>query len=1128
MKIKSMIDQIERLLKDDLNRSSLLSYNSEIEEAIKLAIMAKNNTRPLVVIKSSPYAANKLYELVSGFMSDDDIALYVPDESMRSEAIVASYENRAMRLNGLYRSLYLKPKLIITTVYGLIRHLPAKSRFDEAIIELKTGDIIKQEQLIAKLKRSGYELTSRAETPMSYAKRGSIIDVFSVNYDDPLRIEFFDDEIDSIRFYDVNTQRTKTTTDHCTIIFASDVLFTTEQKDELKALMTNNQSYKWEIDSDHLSHDVFDGSLYYYFAFLNGNCHLLDYLKEADIYESNHDEDLAHLKILQDETFEYLREMSEDSDLPLRFYVFGDLHKELAKQPFLQGKPFAEVFPLIEEVDLPSLPLNQLVSIIAKKNKKICLAVSDHETSEVINALIAAAMPYTLDDGELKDGITVMIAELACGFEIKKHSLVVYTAKELFNRRKTIGKYARKYEEATRLNSYEELRVGDYVVHDQYGIGQYVGIQRRKVNNIESDYLKIIYRGNDELLVPLNQFSLVRKYVSKEGVVPRLHRLGSKEWSATKAKVAESVDDLAERLVALYAFRNESNGFAFSKDNEIQRAFEEEFSYDLTDDQRKAVREVKRDMESKKPMDRLLCGDVGFGKTEVAIEASMKAVLDQKQVAYLCPTTVLSMQHYKTFKQRFKNYPVNIAILNRYVALEEVKRVIKEVKEGKIDILIGTHRILSKDIVFKDLGLLVIDEEQRFGVEQKERIKELKNTIDVLSLSATPIPRTLQMSLVGLRGLSTLDTPPKNRYPVQTYVTERKMGLIKEVIERELSRSGQVFFLHNDVSEIYSLAQKIRQLIRDARVMVAHGQMSSDELEDVMKDFYEGKADVLICTTIIETGIDIPNANTIIVDNAQNFGLAQLYQIKGRVGRSDRIAYAYLLIPPKKQLSEIGQKRLTSIKEFTNLGSGYKIAMRDLAIRGAGDMLGAKQSGFIDNVGLDLYLSMLDEAIKRKKDPDNYQVPFKPKIKTPIPLASYIPDDFTDNDYERLELYQQLEKISDRDTLLAYYLQITDEFGRLPKPIEALFEKKKLELWQEEDRLEKVEVKNGMTTVYLSVKTSDRIDGMKLFEYCNELSKDIRIRYRRSMIELSMANNADRSKLLQVLDHLDEVMKNED
>lgn len=1128
MSAQSMIDQLEMMLKDDFERSSFLSYNSEIEEAIKLALLAKNNSRPLVIIKNSPYAANKLYELINGFMSDDDIALYVPDESMRSEAIVASFENRAMRLNGLYRSLYLSPKIIITTVYGMIRHLPSKERFDEAVIRLKVGDIIDQERLITQLKRSGYELASRAETPMSYAKRGSIVDVFSVNYDDPIRIEFFDDEIDSIRFYDVNTQRTKTTVDSCTIIFASDVLFSPKQKDELRSLMANSDSYKWEIDLDHLEHDVFDGSLYYYYAFLSDNRHLLDYLGEADIYESDHEEDLSHLKLLQDETFEYLREMSEDNDLPLRFYVFGDLHKELNKRPMLKGQPFADVFPLIEEVDLPSLPLGKLLEIIAKSGKKVWLAISDHEMSEVINTLIAANIPYGLDSEDTRPGITVLIEDLSCGFEIKKHSLTVYTSKELFNRRKTIGKYARKYEEATRLDSYEELRIGDYVVHDQYGIGQYVGIQRRKVNNIESDYLKIIYRGNDELLVPLNQFSLVRKYVSKEGVIPRLHRLGSKEWASTKARVAESIDDLAERLVELYAFRNDNNGFAFSKDNDIQKAFEEEFSYELTDDQKQAVKEVKKDMESGRPMDRLLCGDVGFGKTEVAIEASMKAVLDQKQVAYLCPTTVLSMQHYKTFKQRFKNYPVNIAILNRYISPEDVRQTIKDTKEGRVDILIGTHRILSKDIVFKDLGLLVIDEEQRFGVEQKERIKELKNTIDVLSLSATPIPRTLQMSLVGLRGLSTLDTPPKNRYPVQTYVTERKMGLIKEVIERELSRSGQIFFLHNDVNEIYSLAQKIRQLIKGARVMVAHGQMSSEELEDVMKDFYEGKADVLICTTIIETGIDIPNANTIIVDNAQNFGLAQLYQIKGRVGRSDRIAYAYLLIPPKKQLSEIGQKRLSSIKEFTSLGSGYKIAMRDLAIRGAGDMLGAKQSGFIDNVGLDLYLSMLDEAIKRKKDPENYKEPSKPKAKAPIPLASYIPDNFTDNDYERLELYQQLEKIGDRDTLLAYYLKITDEFGRLPKPIEALFEKKKLELWQEENRLEKVEVKNGMTTVFLSVNASDRIDGMKLFEYCNDLSKDIKIRYRHSMIELSMPNNADRSKLLKVLDNLDEVMKNED
>ena len=527
-------------------------------------------------------------------------------------------------------------------------------------------------------------------------------------------------------------------------------------------------------------------------------------------------------------------------------------------------------------------------------------------------------------------------------------------------------------------------------------------------------------------------------------------------------------------------------------------------------------------MESSKPMDRLLCGDVGFGKTEVAIRASMKAVLDHKQVAYLCPTTILSMQHYKTFKDRFRNYPVKIAIMNRYVSKAEQKEIIKDLYEHKIDILIGTHRILSKDIRFKDLGLLIVDEEQRFGVEHKERIKELKTSIDVLSLSATPIPRTLQMSLVGLRGLSTLNSAPRNRYPVETYVVEKNEGLIVEVIERELSRGGQVFYLYNNVDHIYALARKIGMLVEGSKVLVAHGKMSSEELEDVMKDFYENKANILICTTIIETGIDIPNANTIIIDNAQNFGLSQLYQIKGRVGRSDKIAYAYLMVPPKKQLSETGTKRLNSIKEFTSLGSGYKIAMRDLSIRGAGDMLGSKQSGFIDNVGLDLYLSMLEKAIKAKKgevvkDEENVTKPF-------IPLDSYIPESFTNNDYDKLNLYHRLDKIDNKTDLLEYYLEVKDEFGKLPKEIESLFDKKQIELLMELKYVESIRIQGSMIVAILTKTFSDTVDGMKLFEYCANLSKDIKIRYIKNKLEFSIQNRREGiKKILVLLDHLDEL-----
>ena len=683
------------------------------------------------------------------------------------------------------------------------------------------------------------------------------------------------------------------------------------------------------------------------------------------------------------------------------------------------------------------------------------------------------------------------------------------------------------YAEARTLNSYEELNKGDYVVHDQYGIGQYVAIESRMVNGIECDYLKIIYKGNDELLVPLSQFSLVRKYVSREGAVPKLHKLGSKEWSETKRRVEESVTDIAGQLLELYSIRDTNIGFAFSKDSAMQKEFEDTFDYELTRDQERAIREVKEDMEQSKPMDRLLCGDVGFGKTEVAIRAAFKAVNDDKQVAYLCPTTILSFQHFDTFKKRFNDFPVRVELLNRYIPADKQREIIKDLKDGKVDVLIGTHRILSKDIEYKDLGLLIVDEEQRFGVEHKEKIKQMKNSIDVLSLSATPIPRTLQMSLIGIRSLSTLDTPPMNRYPVQTYVVHKNENLIEEVIMRELERNGQVFYLYNNVELIYTVARRLQQKIPYARIGVAHGQMDRQEIEDIMYKFYANEINVLICTTIIETGLDIPNANTIIVDNTQNFGLAQLYQIKGRVGRSDRIAYAYLMIPEKKQLNENSLKRLEAIKEFTALGSGYKIAMRDLTIRGAGDLLGDKQSGFIDNVGLDLYLAMLNKAIQKARGEEVEEEETKTNIN--VPLSSYIPESFSDNDYDKLALYHELYDVSTKEELFDYYLKVTDEYGRLPKQVEALFDKKRLELLYNLNLIDKVSNVRGIFTVTLSKDYSDRMDGLKLFEYCNSFSKDFRISYKNSRLTVSIDNQKENiNKMLKLVDNLDKLEKHED
>lgn len=1121
MKFLDILKKVETVTGTDCDSFSL-SYNSLTEEALKLAIRASKSDRPIIVVKENNYMANRLKEILQSYFEDDEIVSYLPEESLRSEEIATSFENRAYRLLALYRIIKDKSiKVIITSPYGYIRHLPKKHVLLDSILHLEKDETYDRDELIAKLKKLGYEKVYHVETPMTYAARGYIVDVYSINYSNPIRIEFFDDIVDSIRFFDVNSQRTLEQLDSVDICFAKDVFFSDKDKEYLKENV-EILSGEMELALEYIKNDDFRQSQYFYCAYFN-NEHLKDYIY-AYTYLSDETRIADHLKMLRDETVSYIQEMHEEKKLPLKFYVYGDYERLTIHVDKIIGEPFKDPLSTINEVDLPVGNLDYLLTLIEKDKSQYKLVVlKDKEAESFLETLGKFNTVYNIYTGELKEGINLYYGYLYGGFYLKGLDLSVYTSSELFRQRKHTGRFVNKYAEARTLNSYEELKPGDYVVHDQYGIGQYVAIETRMMNGISLDYLKIVYKGNDELLVPLSQFSLVRKYVSKEGVVPKLHKLGSKEWSETKRRVEENVNDLAERLIDLYASRDSDIGFSYSKDGEMQKEFEDTFIYELTADQKTAIKEVKADMESSKPMDRLLCGDVGFGKTEVAIRAAFKAINDNKQVAYLCPTTILSLQHYNTFKTRLENFPARVELLNRFVEEKKQREIIRDLKEGKVDILIGTHRILSKDIEYKDLGLLIIDEEQRFGVEHKEKIRELKTSIDVLSLSATPIPRTLQMSLIGIRGLSTLDTPPLNRYPVQTYVVSKNENLIREVIMRELERDGQVFYLFNNVEMINRIAAKIKKDIPFAKVDVAHGQMSREDIEDVMLRFYNNEINVLVCTTIVETGLDIPNANTIIVDDAQNFGLSQLYQIKGRVGRSDRIAYAYLLIPENKSLKETSVKRLEAIKEFAALGSGYKIAMRDLTIRGAGDLLGPKQSGFIDNVGLDLYLAMLNRAIKVKK---GEAVEEKPKTNVNIPLESYIPEGFSDNDYEKLTLYHELEKIDNKEDLLVYYLRIVDEYGKLPDAVVALFDKKRLELLYNLKCIERITNRQGTFTITLSKEYSDKMDGVKLFEYCNNLSRDIKISYKNFRLELFVSNQKDAiNKILKLVDHLSELEK---
>ena len=618
------------------------------------------------------------------------------------------------------------------------------------------------------------------------------------------------------------------------------------------------------------------------------------------------------------------------------------------------------------------------------------------------------------------------------GFEMPAGGLVVITEGEMFKQVTKRRHRPQKLANAERLKSYTDLKPGDYVVHVNHGIGIFSGIRTMEVDGVHQDYMVINYRNNAQIFVPVTQLNLVQKYVSSESKAPRINRLGGNEWAKTKRRVASKVEDIADELVDLYSKRETAKGYAFPADDYLQKQFDANFPYTETRDQLRSINEIKQDMEKAKPMDRLLVGDVGYGKTEVAMRAIFKAVAGGKQVAFLVPTTVLAQQHFDTMTKRFAGFPIKIALMSRFKTNKELKETDAELAAGKVDVVVGTHRILSKDVHFKDLGLVIVDEEQRFGVKHKERLKELKNNVDVLTLTATPIPRTLHMSMLGVRDLSVLETPPAGRFPIQTYVMEQNDGAIRDGIMREMQRGGQVYYLHNRVSDIEETVAKLKELVPEAEIGYINGQMSENELETVLYEFIQGNYDVLVTTSIIETGVDIPNVNTLFVENADRMGLAQLYQIRGRIGRSNRVAYAYFMYQPNKVLTELGEKRLAAIRDFTELGSGFKIAMRDLAIRGAGNLLGKQQHGFIDSVGYDLYSAMLSDAVAKKQGKK-----IKPTADAEVELGveAYLPDSYIDDQQQKIELYKSIRQAGDDAELLDIQGDLIDRFGDYPTAV---------------------------------------------------------------------------------------------
>ncbi len=1109
--------------------------------ALLTASAYKKKPEKYTLITTNLYNAQRLYDLLAGFLGEEACLFFPVDEILRAESIATSKEMLSQRLFVMDALSDPTPRILITHASGLMRFLPDPALFLSKTLSFEVGKEYNLQSVFKVLSESGYNRVNKIDQSLQFAVRGDILDIYSVNLSSPVRIEFFGDEVESIRFFDIATQGSTGETKSIKILPASDILLTTDEEQALKEKIEHRLTMdkdvvgddKYEMIAQKTRNDYqrlldrqYHSSLYKYMGFAEEkHFSILDYCGLTTIFICNFPQFKEAARMITEEATDYFSEMFEEGQMMSHLAMYQDPMRVLTNfSPIIYGHELIEkendisfsVRPIIGSANNLA-NAQRLIESYCNSDDKVIIALSNkQQIDSVVHILREANMEFSMVEGmNLPDGkLGICLLSLEEGFELVDEKIAYLTSKEIFGFRNRISRFLNRFKEATILKSYEDLEPGDYVVHENNGIGQFLDITTLEVDGVHRDFLHIAYAGTDVLYVPLSQFKLVRKFSSKEGVVPKLNRLNSNEWDKTKHRIKERVNELADRLVQLYSERAAAKGFSFNRDDQFQEEFESQFPFDLTPDQLKSLNEIKEDMEKPTPMDRLLCGDVGFGKTEIAFRAAFKAISSGKQVALLCPTTLLARQHYEIATERFASFGVKVAILSRLVPEPKQKLYMEDIREGKIHLVIGTHRLLSKEIHFNDLGLLIVDEEQRFGVEQKERIKEMKTNVDVLTLTATPIPRTLQISLLGIRQLSEITTPPMNRMPIQTYVIPYKEPVIKELIERELGRNGQVFYLHNKVYNIDSVAGRIERLAKNARVGVVHGQMDKTTIEDVMLKFYNNELNVLVCTSIIENGIDIANANMIIVEDADTFGLSQLYQIKGRVGRGNRIAYAYLLYKEGKAMNEVATKRLKAIQDFTELGSGYKIAQRDLMIRGAGDILGPEQAGFIDTVGIDMYLKLLSEAIDEKK---TGKVPEEPKASNTLTIDAYIPASYAGKT-DKIELYQEIESAKTFIQLDAIHDKIRDIYGRLPDEVEKLLRKRKIDILSSDESIEDVRETAEYVDVKMSVKFST-ISGVgnTLFKEIINLMPYLKVNYINKELKARLFKRGDWLSHLETL-----------
>ncbi|MFC4389312.1 transcription-repair coupling factor [Gracilibacillus marinus] len=1123
--IYSVIEGVQSGLKEQVIAGLSGTSRSVISTIISEAINKK-----MIFVTYQLTHAQQLYEDILEFSEDNNIYLYPVNELLVSEIAVQSPELLSQRIEALTNWLNCDNGIMIVPIAGLKRMLPPMDYWEKYRLSFQLGESISIEDTIQLLINMGYERQEMTSSLGEFSIRGGIIDIYPLTENQPLRIELFDDEIDSIRYFDAESQRSEGKLEQITVWPATEFLVTDHDlltaagrmEDALeKSLKKIKNKQDQQALTEVIKQDIerlrqcerFQGMRKYISYFYDQQSSLLDYLPHDGVIMLDEMSRIQETAIhLDGEEAEWLKDNLNRNQALSSLALSYDWHATVAKMT--HQKIYFSVFMRHIANTNPSnivnistramqqfhgqmhLLQNEMnrwkkagysVVIVAPSEKRVAKIHSVLEDYQM-NAVISENMgPLPLSQP------IITVGNISGGFEIPMHKLALLTENELFKQKSTRPKRRQKLSNAERIKSYQELQIGDYVVHTNHGIGKYIGIETLEVNGLHKDFMLLKYSGDDKLFVPIDQIDLVQKYVGSEGKEPKLYRLGGNDWKKVKSKVQSKVEDIADDLIKLYAEREAAKGYAFSEDTEMQRDFEAAFPYQETEDQLRCIAEIKEDMEKERPMDRLLCGDVGYGKTEVAIRAAFKAIADGKQVAILVPTTILAQQHYETIIERFQDYPINVSLLSRFRTRKQQQETLKGLKNGMVDIAIGTHRLLSKDVVYKDLGLLIVDEEQRFGVKHKEKIKQLKTNVDVLTLTATPIPRTLHMSMLGVRDLSVIETPPENRFPIQTYVMEYNAPLVREAIERELARGGQVFFLYNRVDTIEKMAQEIQFLVEDARVAFAHGQMNETELENVMFSFLEGEADVLVSTTIIETGVDIPNVNTLIVYDADRMGLSQLYQLRGRVGRSNRVAYAYFTYQKDKILTEVSEKRLQAIKEFTELGSGFKIAMRDLSIRGAGNILGAQQHGFIDSVGFDMYSQMLKEAVQAKQQGKTLEEVKPFEVELDLQIDAYIPDSYIQDEKQKIDMYKRFQAIMSQEDIHDLRDELIDRFGDYPEEVNNLFHVTSLKWGAKKERIESISEKKNELEVIVEEERSQQIDGAKLFEYANKHGRMVQL-----------------------------------